>query len=157
MATPASGSETSLQVRRTFSASRPVVFDAWIKREKLEKWMSGAPKLATKYTEFDVRVGGTNRMEIRMPDGSVYLQRVTFQEIVPPERLVFTWSWDHVPPSGVRDESMEDTLVTVKFHKRGDGTEVVLTHERFPNEQLRDRHQAGWIGCFDALENLLAS
>ncbi len=148
---------TSLQVRRTFSQPRPVVFDAWTKREKLEKWMSGAPRLATKYIEFDMRVGGTNRMEIRMPDGSVYLQRVTFEEIVPPEKLVFSWCFDHVPPSGITDESMEDTRVTVLFHKRGDSTEVVLTHERFPSTQIRDRHEQGWIGCLAELENVLAS
>jgi uncharacterized protein YndB with AHSA1/START domain len=41
----------------------------------------------------------------RMPDGGVYLQRITFEEIVPPEKLVFTWSRGHPPASGVTDES----------------------------------------------------
>jgi uncharacterized protein YndB with AHSA1/START domain len=157
MATPALEPSTSLQVRRTFSQPRPVVFEAWTKREKLEKWMSGAPRLATKYTEFDMRVGGTNRMEVRTPDGGVYFLRMTFDEIVPPEKLVFSWSWDHVPPSGASDESIEDTRVTVEFHKRGDATEVVLTHELFPTAQIRDRHEQGWIGCLAELENVLAS
>ncbi len=34
-------------------------------------------------------------------------------------------------------------------------TEVVLTHERFPNTELRDRHQQGWTGCLARLSKSL--
>ena len=43
------------------------------------------------------------------------------------------------------------SLVTVLFQAVGDKTELVLTHEFFPDENMRDEHNKGWNGC---LENL---
>ncbi len=115
------------------------------------------PKNAPRYTEFDVRPGGTNRMEIRTADGNVYHQRVTFREIKAPEKLVFTWAWERFSASGQMEEQQDETLVTVEFHERGNSTEVVLTHEVFRDAEQRDRHNTGWNGCFDMLAKLLAA
>jgi uncharacterized protein YndB with AHSA1/START domain len=49
----------------------------------------------------------------------------------PPDK-VYTWAWEEKPAEG-------ETLVTVEFHDRGGRTEVVLIHERFPNEGRPDR------------------
>lgn len=113
------------------------------------------PNNAPRYVEFDVRPGGTNRMEIRTADGHVYLQRVTFREVKAPEKLVFTWAWERFSASGQREEQQEETLVTVEFHERGNSTEVVLTHEFFRDAEQRDRHNTGWNGCFDILTKFL--
>lgn len=158
MATPQQGPETRLQIRRTFAAPRKKVFEAWTQREKLEKWMCrDNPKNTPSYVEFDVRPGGSNRMEIRTADGHVYRQRVTFREILPPEKLVFTWAWERFSAAGQKDEQQEETLVTVEFHERGKFTEVVLTHEFFRNAEQRDRHSTGWDGCFDVLAKVLTA
>src|SRR5262249_13958279 len=61
------------------------------------------PEEYTRYVEFDMRPGGSNRMEIRTADGHLYLLRVTFREIVPPEKLVFTWAWERFSASGQKD------------------------------------------------------
>ena len=47
------------------------------------------------------------------------------------------------------------TLVRVRFLPHPDGTELVLTHERFAVEALRDMHVEGWNACIDKLEALL--
>jgi uncharacterized protein YndB with AHSA1/START domain len=60
--------------------------------------------------------------------------------VKPPERLVFTWEWEDDPDR----KDAGDTLVTIELRERGTGTEVVLTHERFPNERARREHEAGW-------------
>jgi uncharacterized protein YndB with AHSA1/START domain len=96
-------------------------------------------------------------MEIRTADGHVYLQRVTFQEVKPPEKLVFTWAWERFSASGQKDEQQDETLVTVEFHERGNSTEVVLTHELFRSAEQRDRHSVGWNGCFNVLASVLES
>jgi uncharacterized protein YndB with AHSA1/START domain len=44
-----------------------------------------------------------------------------------------------------------ETLVTVEFRDRGQSTEVILTHELFPNAEARDEHTKGWSGCLDRL------
>ena len=158
MATPQPRPETSLQIRRMFTASRTKVFEAWTQKEKLEKWMCrDNPKNSPRYTAFDVRPGGTNRMEISTADGNVYHQRVTFREVKPPEKLVFTWAWERFSPSGQKEEEQDETLVTVEFHERGTWTEFVLTHELFQTAEQRDRHSVGWNGCFDVLARALES
>jgi len=49
-----------------------------------------------------------------------------------------------------------ETLVTVDFLDRNGFTEVQITHDRFPNAEVRDRHDHGWNGCLDKLEKLAA-
>ncbi len=45
----------------------------------------------------------------------------------------------------------------MQFRQLGESnfTEVTLTHERFPNAQVRDGHSKGWNGCFDMLAKSL--
>ena len=43
------------------------------------------------------------------------------------------------------------------FLAHAEGTELVLTHERFAVEAVRDMHLAGWNGCIDKLERYLAN
>jgi hypothetical protein len=45
--------------------------------------------------------------------------------------------------------------VTVQFEPHANVTEVIVTHERIPNEALRDVHQQGWIGCLKGLAKYL--
>jgi uncharacterized protein YndB with AHSA1/START domain len=51
---------------------------------------------------------------------------------------------------------MEDTLVTVEFKDAPGGTEIVLTHTRFANQQMVDGHNKGWTESFDKLAGFLA-
>lgn len=156
MASSISTPETKLEIRRMFAAPREKVFEAWTQREKLEKWMCrDNPKNATRYTAFDVRPGGMNCMDITTADGVVYKQRVTFREVHPPDKLVFTWAWERFSASGEKNEVQDDTLVTVEFKERGNFTEVFLTHENFRDAEQRKRHNTGWNGCFDKLAEYL--
>jgi uncharacterized protein YndB with AHSA1/START domain len=158
MASTVAGPESRLQVRRMFAAPRPKVFEAWTQREKLEKWMCKVnPTIVTGYTNFDVRPGGTNCMDVRVPDGTLYRNKVNFQEITPPEKLVFTWEWERYTPSGEKNEEQDGTLVTVDFVARGTFTEVTLTHERFRTADQCERHRKGWEGCFDQLTGALSA
>lgn len=47
------------------------------------------------------------------------------------------------------------TMVTVLFNTHPEGTEIMLTHQRFANAEMRKMHARGWAGCFDKLEDLL--
>ena len=68
-----------------------------------------------------------------------------------PERLVFTWNWEAGgPPYG------SNTLVTIEFQDAGNGTNLVLTHERFDSEMARDNHTKGWDAGLEKLTELLA-
>src|SRR5580700_1073122 len=155
MASSTSGPETKLEIRRMFAAPREKVFEAWTQREEVEKWMCRFPRNQTRYTAFDARPGGTSSMEVISPDGTTYKQRVTYQEIHPPEKLVFTWAWEKFSASGQKISEQNETLVTVEFQPRGTFTEVFLTHEGFTNAEARAAHNEGWNGCFDTLAKAL--
>ena len=141
--------ETTLQVRRTFAAPRQKVFEAWTDAKRLTRWLCRVTEQhSTKLLELDVRAGGRYRLEVTTPEGDHMLLSGRYLEVKPPDRLVLTWEWEGDPDFG-------ETVVTVDFLARGNSTELVLTHERFPNKERRDRHAVGWDGCFDRLEELL--
>jgi uncharacterized protein YndB with AHSA1/START domain len=76
-----------------------------------------------------------------------------YEEITPPERLVFTMGWEDFPTMQVERDA---TTVTVEFHEIEGGTELVLTHERQPSRRLRAMHWIGWQGSFRKLDRLLS-
>jgi uncharacterized protein YndB with AHSA1/START domain len=153
---------TVLQVRRTFDAPREDVFRAWTDPELLRQWLTGSGGRSP-HAEVDLRVGGEFRVMTTsrggrffawlLRDESEFVQLVgRYVEISPPERLVFTMGWEDFPFVHVDSDA---TTVTVEFHEHGEGTELVLTHERQPNRRIRTFHRIGWSGSFRKLNRLL--
>jgi uncharacterized protein YndB with AHSA1/START domain len=157
MVSPSSGSETSLQIRRTFAAPKEEVYRAWTELAQLEKWMCrDVASHQVKIPEADVRVGGRYRIEIKdSVSGVEYTGHGVYREVKPLEKLVFTWGWKKKQPGGGESEVHAETQVTVEFHARGRQTEVVLTHEFFQTREERRQTDTGWNGCFDQLANVL--
>jgi len=73
---------------REFEAPRELVFSAWTRAEHLAQWW-GPTGFSTTTMSFDFRQGGTWRFVMHGPDGRDYQNRVTFDEIVPPQRIVY--------------------------------------------------------------------
>ncbi|MGH9367504.1 MAG: SRPBCC family protein [Thermoanaerobaculia bacterium] len=152
MATAPAQTPTTLRITRTYAAPREKVFRAWTEPQTLGKWFAPSDEYRTAVTELDVRPGGRYNIEMRH-EGKVYSVRGIFRVVRPPEKLVFTWQWENEPDRG----DAGDTLVTVDLFDRAGRTELVLTHERFPSETLRDEHEKGWTGCLGRLERLLGT
>jgi uncharacterized protein YndB with AHSA1/START domain len=139
---------TALTLRRVIRAPRDRVFAAWTEPEALRKWW-GPGEVSCPEAEVDLREGGAYRIANLEQDGSITWISGTFERVRPPEELVYTWSVSIVPG--------DPTLVRVMFLPHAEGTELVLTHERFAVEAVRDMHSQGWNGCIDKLERYLAS
>jgi len=155
MASPSSTAKYSLQVRRTFAVPREKMFEMWTLTEHLEHWMCRPdPRNVVKYLQHEFRVGGKRLIENKAADGGVFMNRGKYLEIKPPEKLVFTWAWEHLDASGRKTAELDGTVVTVEFHD-GDSTELVLTHEFFRDANMRDLHSNGWNLCFDQLQEHL--
>jgi uncharacterized protein YndB with AHSA1/START domain len=92
--------------------------------------------------KLDVRVGGSFRIVMRNETDEV-VHTGEYREIRPPERLVFTWQSSMT--------ANEETLVTVELFPRGEGTELVLTHERLPDELSARKHDGGWQSIVEKL------
>lgn len=141
--------ETVLKLTRVIPAEVAAVFAAWTDPVKMSHWC--APEgVECANVEVDLTVGGRYHLHMKGPDGE-YNARGVYQEIDAPNRLSYTWRWDE------KEHDCGDTLVTVEFNDLGGSTEVVLTHEGFPNGEARDGHDQGWTSCLARLESLLAA
>lgn len=148
----------SLKIKRVFQAPREKVFAAWTEKDALERWMwRPNANMKTRYLEFDLREGGQHSLECQLPNGLVYLNHGTYKTVKPPEKLVFTWEWQRFDEARKKTGELTGTLVTVDFYERGGATEVVLSHEFFPNEQERDAHNRGWNLTFDLLDKVVTA
>jgi uncharacterized protein YndB with AHSA1/START domain len=154
MASASPGAGLTLKVKRTFQAPIENVWAAWTEPKQLEHWMCrDKPDHVTKYRELEFRKGGRYLIENRTK-GGVFLGSGTYEDIQPLEKIVFTWSWER--EEGAKRTKMDQpTRVTVEFRKRGEATEVLLTHTLLPNEAQVKAHEEGWNGCFDKLGEYL--
>jgi len=111
------------------------------------KWF-GPDAGPVKHATFDVRVGGRYAVLFHTEDGEEHHVSGVYREVVPNEKLVFTWAWRSTPE--------RESLVTVLIKPDGDGSLLTLIHEQFFDEAARDRHEHGWTGCLDKLQLYLA-
>ena len=139
-----------LNFTHRFSASRQRVYRAWTEPELLMKWFVESEGRVDK-CDIDLRKGGKYRIEGSMK-GKPWAIWGEYLEVMPAEKLVYTWRWDFDPEVGA---SVGDTVVTVEFRDAGKQTELTLTHERFESENARAGHERGWLGCFERLEKLV--
>ena len=135
--------EPSLTLKRRLKAPPASVYAAWTDPEKILKWF-GPEEIETLRAQADARVGGGFRIVMRSPDGEEHDVSGIYREVVPDEKLVFTWAWRSTPE--------RESLVTVLIQPDGEGSLLTLIHEQFFDEAARDRHAQGWVGCLDKLE-----
>jgi uncharacterized protein YndB with AHSA1/START domain len=121
-------SERELVMSRAFDAPRKLVFDALTRPELLKRWY-GPPGWTLLVCEIDLRVGGAWRFVTRQPEGKQIGQRGVYREIVSPERLVNTESWEDWNPGEV--------LVTTVLTEQDARTTLTCT-TLFPSQEVRD-------------------
>jgi uncharacterized protein YndB with AHSA1/START domain len=139
----------SLTLKRRLNAPPAKVYAAWTDPEKIARWFGPASaKAGTEQASVDARVGGRYRISFTMENGEYYEVGGVYREIVPNERLAFSWAWHSTPE--------RESLVTVSLKPDGEGTLLTLHHEQFVDQAARDGHERGWSGLLDKLEKYLA-
>jgi uncharacterized protein YndB with AHSA1/START domain len=107
----------------------------------------GPAGVIVQHAELDARVGGRYALSMRSPDGEEHNVSGVYREVMPNEKLVFTWAWRTTPE--------RESLVTVALKTDGAYTTMPFSHEQFFDEEARDRHNNGWTGAFEKLEKCL--
>jgi uncharacterized protein YndB with AHSA1/START domain len=139
-----------LTITRVFDAPRDLVWRAWTDPSHLMSWW-GPRAHPAEQVEADVRVGGRWRHRLRaVEDGSELWHGGVFREVVPPERLVFTFAWEE------QGERGNENVVTITFTEQGGKTLMDFHQAPFWSTEERDGHQGGWGSAFDRLDDLLA-
>lgn len=139
----------SLALQRRLHARPAKVYAAWTDPEKIARWFGPSQvKAGSVQAEIDLRTGGHYRIAFDMMDGQHHQVGGVYREVVPNQRLVFSWAWHSTPE--------RKSLVTVALKSDGDGTLLTLQHEQLFDEAARDGHKSGWIGTLDKLEKFIA-
>jgi uncharacterized protein YndB with AHSA1/START domain len=140
-------SQPSLTLKRRLKASPEKVYEAWTRPEKMIQWWGvGAMGGKSPIAETDLRVGGAYRVQFWSQNGEHNSASGAYKEIVPNEKLVFSWAWQSTPD--------RVSQVTIGLKPDGDGTMLTLTHEQFFDEKARDGHRGGWTAALDNLEKV---
>lgn len=139
-----------LQLSKVVKASRKRAFEAWTRPELLMQWF-GPGQMRPSDVAMDARLDGAFRFVIAgISPRSGQEMTVTFsgvfREFVADQKLAFDWT--------VAGDPGDPTYVTVDFLDVRDGTEVVLTHEKIPAEELLKRNQLGWGSMLEKLAGL---
>ena len=137
----------SLPLKRRLNAAPEKVYAAWTEPEKIVKWFGPDAGPVTQAAT-DLRSGGHYAVSFNTEDGGEHHVSGVYREVVPNEKLVFTWSWRSMPA--------RESVVTVLIKPDGPGSILTLIHEQFFDEETRDRHQYGWSGCLDKLVRYLS-
>jgi uncharacterized protein YndB with AHSA1/START domain len=120
--------EHALERSVLICATRRTVFNYFTDSKRFADWWGEGSSI-------EARPGGA--MRIRYPNGATASGQVL--EVVPDERLVFTFGYDGagkpIPPGGSR--------VTVTLEDRPRGTLLTLRHE-VADAVIRDQHVQGW-------------
>jgi len=138
----------SFAFKRRLNASPEKVYAAWTDPEKIVRWFGRTDAKADSFrANIDARVGGHFRVSFSTDD-EYYEVSGVYREVVPNQRLVFSWAWHSTPE--------RESLVTVSLKPDGDGTLLTLLHEQLFDQAARDGHERGWIGALDKLERFVA-
>jgi uncharacterized protein YndB with AHSA1/START domain len=143
------GQTPELSITRVFDAPPSLVFKVWTSREHLLRWW-GPRDFTTQSFDMDFRPGGAWRACIRSPNGKDHIMRGVYREIVEPQRIVFTFAWEHNGKPG------HQTLVTVTFTEHHGKTRLTFHQATFESIADRDSHLGGWGELLDRLAAYLA-
>jgi uncharacterized protein YndB with AHSA1/START domain len=105
-------------LERTYDASPDRVFAAFADPAAKARWFS-APDESGAWS-MDFRVGGREVNRGGPPDGPVYTYEAVYQDIVPDERIVYTYE---MQANGTR---ISVSLATVQLAAAGTGTRLTL-------------------------------
>lgn len=116
-----------LVVTRRIAAPPDVVYSYLTESSRWSRWQG-------KEATIEAVPGGIFAM--KMPNGAI--ARGQFVELIPDQKVVFTWGWvDHpgVPPGS--------STVEIEISKEGDGSLVTLTHHGLQEDEVHI-HTIGW-------------
>jgi uncharacterized protein YndB with AHSA1/START domain len=132
-------------VERTYAAPPEQVYSAWANPEAKSKWFSKADI-------FDFQVGGREYSSGGPPEGPVFVFDAIYQEIVPEQRIVYTYILDS---GGTR---VSVSITTIELIQVEGGTTLVFTEQGafFDGLDTPEVREHGTKELLDALGKALA-
>jgi uncharacterized protein YndB with AHSA1/START domain len=123
-----STADREIVISRVLDAPRELVFEAFTQVRHLSRWW-GPDGFSTTTRSFEFRVGGVWDFAMHGPDGTDYAEWITWQEIVPPERIALLHGESRDDPN-----AFESVLT---FTPVGAATRLEM-RTVFPTKEVRD-------------------
>jgi len=126
---------SELRITEVLAAPLARVYAAWTEPERMRRWF-GKADMRVPEASVDLRPGGRWRVVLVRADGVRMPVGGEYREILPQERLRFSWQWEG---------SEVVTEVELRFRALDAArTELTVIHSEFPDETTRDQHFDGW-------------
>ena len=160
--------DRSIIIERTFDAPLEMMFSLLTEKEHMVNWF-GPKGTHLSFLEIDATPGGVCRYAMQGPDGGELWGKLTYKEITPPNRLVYTVSF--TDPDGnfirhpfepnwplemltinelIENEGKTTIRATVSPHNAGE-----IEHETFAKGEQGFRF--GTKGMYDQLDEYIES
>lgn len=138
--------ESVLTIVRVFNAPRALVFKMWTDPAHYVRW-TGPRDYPAFSVESDPKPGGKWRIGLRSAaNGFELWQSGEYREVIAPQRLSFTFTWDVEPGTDIPGS---ETLVTITFEEVDGKTTMTFRQGPFVRISARDGHGKGWNSAFD--------
>ena len=140
-----------------YEATVQQVFEAWSNPQALSAWF-GPHSHTCKIEKFDFREGGEYQLRmvplIKGENSASHSDKdpICAGQIVQIElqkKIVMTFTWIE------NGSDIGETLLTIELYPASGGTDLIITHERLPNNEARKAHADGWQGSLECLEEYL--
>ncbi|MEA2712037.1 MAG: hypothetical protein QOF78_4638 [Phycisphaerales bacterium] len=125
MSDSTSTADREITATRHFDAPRELVFKMWTEQKHIEQWWGPTSFTTTTYN-MDVKPGGVWRFVMHGPDGVDYQNKITYVDVVAPEKLVYRHGGD-------KDVEPVKFEVTVTFADESDGKTRLNMRMLFPS------------------------
>jgi uncharacterized protein YndB with AHSA1/START domain len=140
-------------IERTYDAPSTRVFAAWSRPTAKARWFAGSEDALGDTYELDFRVGGSEVSRGGPPGGPVFTFRAHIHEIVPDERIVYSYDM-------YLDETcISASVTTVEFRPEKVGTRLTFTEQGafLDGADTPAEREEGTGGLLDRLGEALSS
>ena len=151
--TERTATHSTFVLERVYPAAPARVFNAFADTKAKDKWFGGPAEWTAEKRTMDFRVGGHETSTGGPKGGPVISFRATYQDIIPGERIIYTYDMD------IDGKRISVSLATIEFKPEGSGTRLKHTEQGvyldgFDNPGVREK---GTRDLLDALGRSLAN
>ena len=127
---------STFSVERVFAATPQRLWRCWVDQREIAQWYSCGSEWSWEFVRWSPNTSATFELILRHEDGTTIDVTGRFLEVVPLQRLVYTWH--------------DKETVTLEFFATGTGTRLVVTH-RHVGADRRALVGDGWTSQIEAL------
>jgi uncharacterized protein YndB with AHSA1/START domain len=149
--TPSTVAHDTFVIERTYDVPVAQVFRAWADPVLKARWFAGSADALEAGYALDFRVGGGEVNRGGPAGGPVYTYESHFHDIVPEERIVYTYEMS------ADEDRLSVSVATVQFHNHDATTHLVLTEQGvfLDGHDTASQREEGTLSLLDSLAAIL--